>query len=580
MTSRLLPATLFWSIAISVCSAQTAVPDWKFKSEFWPELVRAVPEMLRSQDSKSGRFGSGIWIVNDQHPIFPLATAWALPHPSNPHYHSEAVLAAVMAGGDALIDDQDEKGMWEFRKKDGSTWGKIYQPWTYTRWIRAFGLVHDGMPPERKRRWEKALTLGYEGISRTALDRIHNIPAHHAMGLYHAGKLLNRPEWCEQARAFLARICASQNPGGYWPEHSGPAVSYNFVYSDAVGVYYAMSGDKTVLAALQRAAGFHAAFTYPDGSRVETIDGRNPYHEGVEIGTAGFTFSPGGRTLLLNQWRRMLASGGTLDADDAASLILYGQEGPVDWKPEEADSRFVLGNGDAVAHRRTPWFVCLSAFHQPVTENRWGQDRQNLVSLFHNRTGLILGGGNTKLQPLWSSFSAGDISLLFHRPGDTEPKFTPPPGLQHVPTRATLLAGRDALELEYGDERCRVAVDIGDTGVARLTYQTEGASGSSVEAHVTLIPHMGKAWETASGKRGILGESPFRLGPGEAGAWLSHHGWRISLPSSASIVWPALPHNPYRKDGSATAEEGRIVVVLPFTGSVRRHELTVSVPLE
>jgi len=34
--------------------------------------------------------------------------------------------------------------------------------------------------------------------------------------------------------------------------------------------------------------------------------------------------------------------------------------------------------------------------------------------------GLILGGGNTKLQPAWSSFTLGDITILSHRP-DTQP---------------------------------------------------------------------------------------------------------------------------------------------------------------
>ena len=359
MLSRCFSALILCSFLTHAGLAQNKGAEWNFKTEFWPELVRSVPEILRSQDPKTGRFGAGIWIVNDQHPIFPLAVAWALPHPSNPFYHRKDVLEAVMAGGDALIDDQDEKGMWMFRKKDGSTWGKIYQHWTYTRWIRAFGLVREGMPPARRARWEKALTLGYEGISRTALDRLHNIPAHHAMGLYLAGKLLGRPEWSSQAKEFLGKICASQNPGGYWPEHGGPAVSYNFVYSDAAGIYHAMSGDAAVLPALNRASLFHAAFTYPDGSRVETIDGRNPYHPGVRLGTVGFTFSPEGRTSLLQQWRRLLRTAGKLDADDAAAFILYGEEGPLKMPFEEpAEFRSVLGKNDAVVERRAPWFVC------------------------------------------------------------------------------------------------------------------------------------------------------------------------------------------------------------------------------
>jgi hypothetical protein len=72
-----------------------------------------------------------------------------------------------------------------------------------------------------------------------------------------------------------------------------------------------------------------------------------------------------------------------------------------------------------------------------------------------------------------------------------------------------------------------------------------------------------------------LTEAAFTLAPGDAGAWFAHHGWRISVPPAARIVWPALPHNPYRKDGRASAEEGRIVLVLPFDHEVRRYTVNV-----
>ena len=107
-----------------------------------------------------------------------------------------------MKAGDALIADMDASGQWEFRKKDGSTWGPIWMPWTYSRWVRTFALIRDDMPPERRDAWTKALTLGYTGIARSALGHVHNIPAHHAMGLYAAGQALDRPEWCRQAASF------------------------------------------------------------------------------------------------------------------------------------------------------------------------------------------------------------------------------------------------------------------------------------------------------------------------------------------------------------------------------------------
>ncbi|MCX6624354.1 MAG: hypothetical protein NTY38_25495 [Acidobacteria bacterium] len=228
---------------------ENSSPVWNFKSEFWPELIRGIPPILASQDPKTGRFGEGIWICNDQNVIFPLAVAWGVPHSSNPYYHRPDVLQAIMAGGDALIDDQDANGQWMFRKKDGSTWNMISMPWTYTRWVRAFSLIRDAMPPERRLRWEKALILGYERIAKRELGHVHNIPAHHAMGLYQAGKVFERQDWRDQASKFLQQVAATQNPGGYWPEHLGPAVLYNFVYSEAIGSYYQMSGDKTVLPA-------------------------------------------------------------------------------------------------------------------------------------------------------------------------------------------------------------------------------------------------------------------------------------------------------------------------------------------
>lgn len=558
--------------------AGNSAPVWKFKSEFWPELIRAVPPILASQDRKTGRFGEGIWIVNDQNVIFLLAVAWGVPHSSNPYYRSSEVLEAIMSGGDALIDDQDENGQWMFRKKDGSTWGKISMPWTYTRWVRAFNLIRADMPAARRARWEKGLLLGYEYISRHALTHVHNIPAHHAMGLFQAGKVFNRPQWCQQAAAFLQKVAASQNPDGYWPEHLGPAVVYNFVYSEAIGSYYQMSADATVLPCLNRSARFHANFTYPDGSAVETIDGRNPYYPTIRVGTPGFTFSPEGRSAMLRQWRALLRVKGNLAADDAASFILHGEEGPLEVPVERPNPfRATLGDGEAIVQRRDGWFFCLSALTRPIPPVRWGEDRQNMMSLYHDATGLIISGSNTKLQPQWSTFTVGDTSLLYHRPGDIDPKFLPPPGLYHVPSKASLVSDGNGVALTYGEEQCRVEVAVAGPKQAKLVYSTEGRTHKPVEAHVTLLPHAGGAWRTASGRRGVFDKEPIWFGPGECGEWFEHHGWRISIPPQATVSWPVLPHNPYRKDGFAGMDEGLLVAVLPFSEQIQRYELVVDI---
>jgi hypothetical protein len=49
------------------------------------------------------------------------------------------------------------------------------------------------------------------------------------------------------------------------------------------------------------------------------------------------------------------------------------------------------------------------------------------------------------------------------------------------------------------------------------------------------------------------------------------------LPSSATLLWPALPHNPYRKDGRAEAGEGLISVRIPFDAQRREHEMVLEI---
>lgn len=522
-----------------------------FRQRALDDVVAAVPGILASQDAGTGRFGSGIWIVTDQNLILPLAAAWSYRDARNPYYHSEKLLHSMMAAGDALIDDQDAGGKWEFRKKDGSKWGKIYMPWTYSRWVRTYSMIRGAMPAERRARWEKALRLGYTGIAKEIdTARIQNIPAHHAMGLYFAGQVFDEPAWRKLATDYLHRVAAAQHPDGYWSENKGPVVLYGFVYVDALGTYYAVSHDEAVLPALRKSGIFHSYFTYPDGSDVETVDERNPYHPGVRIPNVGFTFSPEGRGYLARQLGRHK---GRLPADEAASLLLWGEEGEISAGPTAGDFDYRLPSGEASVRRRGPWFLVVSAMTAPVPTSRWIQDRQNFYSLYHEKAGLILGGGNTKLQPAWSNFTLGDTSLLRHQPGDENPKFVPPPGLVHVPSNARLLDDAFGVELSYGEHRGRVELTVKSSDRLELRISADAA----MTAHLTLLPHMKKNLAAASGKQTLLSARPIEW---TCGGWIEHAGVRISTPPDAMLRWPLLPHDPYKKDGAATPDQGRIVI--------------------
>ena len=547
--------------------------DWKPEPQILEALVTAVPAML-SELKENGQFGNEPWTCGDQNRIYPLAAAWSLEESA--YYHSDEVLDAIIKGGDALIDAQDEEGKWEFLKKDYSTWGQILMPWTYSRWIRAYQMVKEAMPAEAQERWNRGLVLGFEGISATCLGGVHNIPAHHAMALYCAGTVFERDEWCDQARSFMARVAGEQSPNGWWAELKGPVVSYNFVYSDSLGTYYGLSGDDGILPALERAARYHASFSYPDGSSVETIDGRNPYHSGVHLGNPGFSHTPAGRGFLAQQHRLHIESRGKFDADYAASLLLYGGEGEVEETPAGQDRHIFRMGDEAATVRVRPWYICVSSFVAELPDNRWGQDRQNFVSVFHDKTGLILGGGNTKLQPLWSTFTVGDISLLSHTPGDEEPDFSVSEGLIHAPDRATYVVAEEkaSLELGYGPETCTVELTSKGEESLVLRYSANADSNQPIEAHVTLIPHLGESLKLNTGEEVTVGDEDItKTGLG----WIEHAGWRLEIPADSSVIWPALPHNPYRKAGNADTEEGLLVVTLPLSSGSGSAELKLEI---
>ena len=550
------------------------LPFWQPEPELREALIMSVSEILASQ-RRDGQFGIDPWICSDQNVMFPLAVAWSLS--GSPFSGDAVILNAVVRSGDPLIQEMDDEGKWEFRKKDNSTWGRVAMPWTYRRWLCTYEIIRDTMPEKDRERWEEALLRGYDHIARNELSTFTNIPAFHASGLYAAGSIFNRPEWQEQARDYMHTLITKQSPYGWWEEHSGPVVTYNFVYTDAIGLYYTYSKDDAVLEALQRAAQYHADFSYPDGTAVETIDERNGYNPGVRLGNVGFTHTTVGRGYLLNRHAQHLTNGKTFDADYAAHILHYGGSGGAE--PIRADRRDRSASMDdhALVVRKGSWFASFSGYTSEIPESRWHQDRQNMFSVYHDRTRLIIGSGNTKLQPLWSTFTVGDISLLQHEPGNESPDFKPKGELYHVPTDVKINQedAKVVMNLTYGPEECSVTMEVVDNTKLRLTFDSELKSDLPVQANLTFVPHVDQLIKLASGTSVKLADNTLEID--RMGGWLKHNGWKLNVPYDACLRWPVLPHNPYKKTGDADPEEAIFTVSIVLDKTAPKQELTLEI---
>ena len=554
-----------------------AFDEWPPRAYFMKSVVNDVPGILAAYDPETGRFGDEPWICQDQNRIYTLAAAWAIEDPGNPYFHDQDVLDAIAGGGNALVDDMDEAGMWTFRKKDNSTWGQIHMPWTYSRWVRAYSLVRDALPEAARAKWEQGLLLGFSGIRKYMDGGVHNIPAHHAMALYIAGQCFDNQDWRDAAKGFMARVVEEQAEGGYWSEHCGPVVGYNAVYVDALGTYYHCSKEPAALEALQRAALFHASVLWPDGSPVACIDERQIYHGGTTTGNVGFSWSPEGRGFLLQQLALYAGSNERLVSGDyAASMLLYGGDGEVVMPPSSSDAFTRIMDADRMLVRRdAPWQWAMAGYVCEISTSRWIQDRQNLVDVYHDALGLVIGGGQTKLRPLWSTFTVGDTSLLCHTEGDETPDFRPDIDLLWTPTAAGIAGAEDAsvLELEYGGAVCEASVRPEADGTLTLTYRAP--AGRRAEAHVPFL-HRANVLTDAKGVSHELNEEGFTLNSSGAGAYVDYAGLRVFMPEGASLVWPARHHNPYTKDGHSSLSNAKLVLVLPFAG---REEYRIALRL-
>ena len=591
----------------------------------WPLVGRAAPPaaagmpvdrevfrafLLRSLEAKlgpilaqarpDGRFGTDPWIVRDQDVILTLALLYQCK--GGPHYKDPRLLAPIAAGGRFLRSRQDAKGMYAFDKKDGSNWGQIYMPWTYLRWIITFQLMADDLAPADRAIWAEGLQLGYGGIAATELSSrsniypgpltghpplkpgevipwIHNIPCHHAAGLFIAGRHFGRPDWQRQAREYIQLVAAAQSPHGWWTEHSGPVVLYNRVYIEALGIYHALTGDPAILPALERGNRFHLNYLYPDGSAIETVDERNPYSPvtltrgpdgkahyqpplaGIH---SGLYASDEGRALLAELFQHVARHDpAELDADD---LDLFLPPTAAGFAFTSAPERRFRMGADALVAREDPWLVSLSGYCCPRIGNRFIQDRQNLLSIFHRDAGLILGGGNTKLQPLWSTLTVGDAHLLTPLGAKRETNLAPNVPLAYTPDHCVIAepaANRWTQRISAGGAVVELACEIVSGSEMRLaaTLLQAAPDGRPAAVHLTFIPYPESPVAFSDGTQAeIAGALWEKTGVTS----VRHHVWQLTVPTAARLACPVVPHNPYTSDGHAEAKEGRLVVSLPL----------------
>lgn len=77
--------------------------EFTYRDRLLDHLVEKVPGILQTFDSETGRFGTGIWICRDQHPMYPLAVAYSTDSDKNRHYKDPKLLEVIVKAGEPQV---------------------------------------------------------------------------------------------------------------------------------------------------------------------------------------------------------------------------------------------------------------------------------------------------------------------------------------------------------------------------------------------------------------------------------------------------------------------------------------------
>jgi hypothetical protein len=479
----------------------------------------------------------------------------------NPYFGRDDVLALALDAGDRLVLDHAEIG--RTQKKPNH--------FTLFPLAELYELAAGHAGKKRLGAWRDTMARNLKAV-HALIDRTGNTlgkpgpwagtgPNHFfgwfAVGL-HQALLLGDDASAARIRRAMLRHIRIQSPAGYFPEHEGPVVQYHGVSLGGVAEFHRLSPGTTTRRALQRGVEYLVNSVYPDLRCIETYDERNRYGSDPGFQPA-LAWTAQGRRLLSKivalHSRHLLGTGVALFHPKFNALWTLGAafrcyEHAADPRVgdvsktlplpfEKTQYAWRLEKNKALVRKSGPWFHVLSAYTQDTPSgNPYHFERSQALSVYHDSSGLIIGGGNDKRAPQ---------SATIHVVEEREVHYFPPLQIELFPGAGR--NGSDRLRLDYGSTQVNLRVRA--ESARRLRISADAVS-NMINHTVTLVlqlPLKAPVKLLSDGK-------PLRLRPVKEGdetqetplgkALELPGKWRMKLPRGSTLAWPHFPWNSYR----------------------------------
>lgn len=499
--------------------------------------------LARPDEDASAKSGHGGGMM-----IYPMALCYATEFEGNTLYHDDQLMETIIRLGDtncsvAVVSDE----------------------WTHITWMEAADLMKDEIDEQRLERWKDSFFKCADHLMSNCVDMDvfdGGIPNHgiwYHTYVYRTGQLYGIDKYTDMAKHAMGRIIAGQTPDGCWAEgqsdsvfKGSPVTSYNSVSAMAINLYYSYSGDAKALKALDKAWDWFYGYLLPDYTKPPTLDSRQPYSPDKGMPTVAHWWNkPEGRYLGIlgaERQRENLRSGAGTGTGFLALQYPLMEEDVEEKKPTWPEYKRMVRE-EACIHRQNDWAVVLSGMTNKNCSNSglrlFQQERQDCVSIAHEKTGLIVGSAHSQIEEQFSTFVVYEDGAAIYLPESAYLKSTPP---------------LDTLLLKYGSNTMAVSVDTTNTEHADITLSLHGERGSRPErGRGHPISAMGArahlCMRLTAGDTLTLGDRSFAIEEDDeqilrldvpSGEVLSNGIWSLSCAETAwEFRWPVRTRNPY-----------------------------------
>ncbi|MCK5803630.1 MAG: hypothetical protein KAI66_12390 [Lentisphaeria bacterium] len=401
-----------------------------------------------------------------------------------------------------------------------------------------------------------AYSKSFGDQSRTPTAFPSNHAVWHALLCHEAGKHFDEPAWREFAKDFMQRhVLPFQSANGCWEEGGGIVVNYAMVTAQAVSIYAEDANDQQALDAIRRFQSFMTFFALPDGASAVAADCRM-HHSAQPMIFLPPTFlrNPQGRADCLARIRGFASA---LDADTiqtrGAHALAFFTLFP-DFLSRHATSQsdtapLPVSDIPAARLEAGAWTAFLSWQLNPEHRSRFLLDAQNFVELHHSRAGYLVGGGNSKYAPRFSTIRQCNGGRAYI-PDNAAPVKTPQ---------------GNGVEYLFGAARIRIMLEVEPTETRIAFELVAGADDNArFECAIMLDLNQGDTVTADEKQHEVTPTGALELTFNAAEPTFLWRGIRFHPPTGAFLSYPVIPHNPYRQDGLAETSQymGRLALVL------------------